>query len=257
MLRIDNTTAVAYINHLGGAVSRDLVNLTKNLWMWCLERNIHITAQHLPGIQNTITDAESRAQTDRTDWKLSPSIFHKIQEKFGPLEVDLFATHLSVQCPHYFSWQPDPPAEATDAFLQVWTHIKGYANPPWNMIGWTLSQVQTQQANIVLVAPVWRSQPWYPTLLYMLVGYPKLITTETKLMVNRDNSLMLPQLAIWLISGRDTEVSSFRRKLQNLCLVPGGLKQTSPMTHSLSGTAGVLNGVQIPFVALYPRWQTS
>ena len=45
LLRIDNTTAVAYINHLGGAVSRELVNLTKDLWMWCLERNIHITAQ--------------------------------------------------------------------------------------------------------------------------------------------------------------------------------------------------------------------
>ena len=82
LLRIDNTTAVAYINHLGGTVSRDLVNLTKDLWMWCLERNIHITAQHLPGIQNTIADAESRAQMDRTDWKLSPPIFHKIQENF-------------------------------------------------------------------------------------------------------------------------------------------------------------------------------
>jgi len=48
--------------------------------MWCLERNIHITAQHLPGTQNTIADAESRAQIDRTDWKLSPLIFHRIQE---------------------------------------------------------------------------------------------------------------------------------------------------------------------------------
>ena len=56
LLRIDNTTAVAHINHLEGPVSRDL---TKDLWMWCLERNIHITAQHLPGIQNTIADAES------------------------------------------------------------------------------------------------------------------------------------------------------------------------------------------------------
>ena len=119
LLRIDNTIAVAYINHLGGTVSRDLVNLTKDQWMWCLERNIHITAQHLPGIQNTIADAESRAQTDRTDWKLSPSIFHKIQENFGPLEVDLFVTRLSAQCPRYFSWQPDPSAEATDTYQGV------------------------------------------------------------------------------------------------------------------------------------------
>ena len=51
LLKIDNTTAVAYINHLGGTVSKQLVTLTKNLWMWCLERNIHIVA-HVPGALN-------------------------------------------------------------------------------------------------------------------------------------------------------------------------------------------------------------
>ena len=55
LLRTNNTRAVAYINHL--RVSQDLVNLTKNLWMWCLERNIHITAQYLPRSLNTIADA--------------------------------------------------------------------------------------------------------------------------------------------------------------------------------------------------------
>ena len=48
LLRIDNTTAVAYINNLGGTVSRELIVLRINLWMWCLERNIHIIAQYLP-----------------------------------------------------------------------------------------------------------------------------------------------------------------------------------------------------------------
>ena len=50
LLRIDNTTAVAYINNLGGTVSPELIALAKDLWMWCLERTIHIVAQHLPGI---------------------------------------------------------------------------------------------------------------------------------------------------------------------------------------------------------------
>ena len=55
LLRIDNTTVVAYINNLGGTVSRELVMLTRDLWMWCLERNIHIAAVHLPGVLNTIS----------------------------------------------------------------------------------------------------------------------------------------------------------------------------------------------------------
>ena len=31
-----------------------------------IERNIHITAQHLPGVQNTIADAESRTMIGQT-----------------------------------------------------------------------------------------------------------------------------------------------------------------------------------------------
>ena len=34
LLRIDNTTAVAYINNLGGTVSKELVALALDLWMW-------------------------------------------------------------------------------------------------------------------------------------------------------------------------------------------------------------------------------
>jgi len=56
---------------------------------------------------------------DRTDWKLNPVIFQKIDQEFGPLEIDLFTTRLTTQCPHYFSWQPDPYAMATDAFFQT------------------------------------------------------------------------------------------------------------------------------------------
>jgi len=127
--------------------------------MWCLERNIHIIAQHLPGAQNITADAESRSLKDRTDWKLNPVIFQMIDRTFGPLEIDLFATRLTTQCPCYFSWRPDPYALSTDAFLQTWTDLKGYANPPWNLIGRVLAQVQRHQAQIVLVAPVWREQP--------------------------------------------------------------------------------------------------
>ena len=167
--------------------------------MWCLERNIHITAQHLPGSLNTIADAESQTLRDRADWKPNPVIFHKINQLWGPLEVDLFASRQSTQCQHYFSWRPDPSAEATDAFLQTWTYMRGYANPPWNLVGKTLSQIQTQQVDVVLIAPVWKSQPWYPTLLLMLIDLdlPWLITTDNQVMFNLDPSVMLPQLAAW------------------------------------------------------------
>ena len=72
LLRIDNTTAVAYINRKGKTEFPTLLNLAKTLWLWCMERNIVLEAQYLPGIMNSIIDRKSRTWLDRSEWKLCP-----------------------------------------------------------------------------------------------------------------------------------------------------------------------------------------
>ena len=37
LLQLDNQTAVAYINHLGGTVYVQLVKLAETLWLWALQ----------------------------------------------------------------------------------------------------------------------------------------------------------------------------------------------------------------------------
>ena len=128
--------------------------------MWCLERNIHIQAQHLPGVLNQVADMESRSMRDRSDWKLDRRIFLEVNRRYGPLEVDLFASRLTNQCRCYFSWRPDPFAEATDAFLQDWRIMRGFANPPWNLVPRVLRKAQSQEADVILIAPIWKTQPW-------------------------------------------------------------------------------------------------
>ena len=64
LLLLDNQTAVAYINNLGGTVSAHATELPRNLWMWCLWREILLTAQHLPGKENVKADMESRVMRD-------------------------------------------------------------------------------------------------------------------------------------------------------------------------------------------------
>ena len=44
----------------------------------------------------------------------------------------------------------------TDASTMNWAQVKGYANPPWSLIERVLAQTQQQQAELVLVAPVWK-----------------------------------------------------------------------------------------------------
>ena len=126
-----------YINNQGGTVSHELVHLTRYLWMWCLERNSHIHAEHLPGRLNTVADRELRSMKDSDgqmeNWMWEFSKESTRPNQIGPLEVDLFASRLTHQCRCYFSWRLDPFAEATDAFTQDWSRMKGLANPPWNL----------------------------------------------------------------------------------------------------------------------------
>ena len=79
---LDNQTAVAYINNLGGTASTQAMNLARELLMWCLEHQINLTAQHLPGKDNVRAGMESRQMRDRSDWLLNPTIFQQITKLF-------------------------------------------------------------------------------------------------------------------------------------------------------------------------------
>ena len=120
LLQLDNSTAVVYINNLGGTVSPVLTTMARSLWLCALDRDIMLSAQHIAGVLNTTADQESRVERDRSDWMLSPGVFKKVSQILGPLEVDLFSSRLTHQLLQFFSWRPDPQAEAIDAFQQDW-----------------------------------------------------------------------------------------------------------------------------------------
>ena len=48
---------------------------------------------------------------------------------WGPMTIDLFATRMTTQLPHFISWRSDLCAEATNAFTQQWGPGLAYANP--------------------------------------------------------------------------------------------------------------------------------
>ena len=124
-LTMDNTTDLTYISKYGGSVSAELNKLTKKIWLWCLKRNITLQATHLAGTLNLTADEESRVMRDRSDWMLCPRVFVKINQRTGPLQVDLFASQLTKQLKDFVSWRPNPGAMAIDAFTLDWTKFKG------------------------------------------------------------------------------------------------------------------------------------
>lgn len=40
LLRVDNTTAIAYINRMGGTPFEGLSNTAKSIWRWCEDKNL-------------------------------------------------------------------------------------------------------------------------------------------------------------------------------------------------------------------------
>ena len=121
-----------------------LARLALGLWECCLHHNILIEAQYLPGVPNVRAYRESRVFLDHHEWKLDPLLFTELNRVWGPLEVGLFASRLSTQLPRFYSWRPDPQSEAVDAFSQDWSKVRGYAFPPFALVGRCLRQLLDQ-----------------------------------------------------------------------------------------------------------------
>ena len=102
-IKMDNITAVAHINKMGGTKSPILNQITKEIWEFCLEREITLTAEYLPGLMNTKADWESRHVKSSSQWKLNVLIFKQLNNVWGPILIDLFADRLDNQTPEYSS----------------------------------------------------------------------------------------------------------------------------------------------------------
>ena len=135
LLRIDNTTAIAYLNKRGGAHSQRLSDLAAQVWEWCLTRKITLQAEHIPGRENVGADSESRRGADPSDWMLLPEVFQEIYHRLGPLDIDLFAARHNSQLPRFHSYRLDHLAEAVDALGQKWSTLHPYAFPPFILLG--------------------------------------------------------------------------------------------------------------------------
>ena len=171
---IDNKTAVAYINKLGGTRSHRLTSLALEMWNFAADRKLTLSAVYVPRERNT-ADKKSRVFQDSLEWMLHPAVLQALQKEAGCFDIDLFATRVNHQVPAFVSWRPEPGAVATDAFNVKWDFHLAYLFPPFCMIKRCLKKIQQDQSNCVLITPVWKSRPWYPVILSLLVGQPWLL----------------------------------------------------------------------------------
>ena len=169
-LMIDNTTALTIINHMGTCHSEVLNTLSKKLWLWCISRNIWISAAHIAGKSNQQADLESRQNKTETEWMLNKNSFSCAlhQLKFSP-EIDLFASRLNAQLTQYIAYRPDPGRVAIDAFSFDWFTLNFYAFPPFSVIPAVLKRLRNDKATGICVLPNWPTQAWFPLAMKMAI----------------------------------------------------------------------------------------
>lgn len=187
LLRMDNTTAIAYINRMGGTRVKNLSNLSRSIWDWCEDRNLNIVASFIGTKENVEADFESRRLEKGTEYALADWAFRKITDTMGIPDVDLFASRTNTKCDNYVSWYCDPGCMAVDAFTISWTNFTlGYAFPPYSIIQKVLRKIEDDQATVVVVAPRWPTQPWYPLFRALMSKGPITLKPSKNLLLSSD-----------------------------------------------------------------------
>ena len=248
----DNTTVVAHINKQGGTRSLDLSLEAEELIRLAMRCGMMIRARHIPGKRNVLADALSRP--DRvigTEWSLCPGVFGRLCRVLGTPHIDLFATSRNAKLQTFFSPFPESGALATDAMSQSWDGMFAYAYPPTGLVRDVLHKIQRSRCEVLLVAPNWPTQPWFPLLLSLLIEMPRALPVSRGLLRQPGTSIFhespeVLRLHVWRLSSDLSKRLVFRDKCRTIC--PERIEPLQPERMKPSGESsfvGVVEGASI------------
>ena len=143
------------------------------------------------------------------------------------------------------------------ALTMDWAPFKGYAFPPFNLIPAVLNKVSQDKADIILVAPIWPAQSWWPLLLSLLIEHPVLLPSSRHLLRDPADPQrvhpMFPRLhlAVFHVSGDSTRQWKFQTMLRRFSFQhPANLQGKHINQLGDAGVAGVLRDRLILFQRL-------
>ena len=180
----DNNTTVAYLNHQGGTRSWQMMRETYQLYQIAQEKDWYLKARHIAGKLNTTADKLSRwHQAIPTEWSLHPNVVDEIFRMWFKPEVDLFATKYNKKLMKYASPTPDNQAWKIDGLSVNLEGLEIYAYPPHQILMKLLQKFQmTDKCRMIVIAPYWPKQKWFPVLLKLAVVEPYQLPHSRKLL---------------------------------------------------------------------------
>ena len=169
----------------------------------------------------------------------------------------MFASRLNYQLTPYVSLLPDPQAIAIDAFTLDWTNRFAYAFPPLASYHNFLQKLEMDQAQAILIAPIWLTQPWYVKLTRLLIRKPILLPRQK-------SNVHLPftpeqrhplgsqlRLMACLLSRNPSRVNKFHKHLTTQPSTRGGQQPKNNTGSTLRSSKHLrIGGLWIPFTHL-------
>ena len=114
----------------------------------------------------------TQGQIPKTEWSLNQTIADRIFRAWGRPVVDLFALRINMKLTTYISPIREEMSSKVDNFVQNWDGLYAYAYPPTSLIRACPNKVRTENVEIVLIAPGWPNQEWFPDLLDLRIDFP-------------------------------------------------------------------------------------
>ena len=128
-----------------------------------------------------------------------------------------------------------------------------YAFPPIEIISRVLQHMRQYCCKIILIAPHWPRQFWFPIMLKMLIDFPVKLPVWKNLLSQGKGQILHPDplslnLTAWLLSTDISLQRDFQKELENYWHLHGERAQKRIIIQNVNiSSAGVLNGILIPF----------
>lgn len=118
-----------------------------------------------------------------------------------------------------------------------WQYI--YIFPPFSIIPRILQKIEEDQAQALMIVPLWATQPWFPKITRMLIQQPVLLPKNPRVVTlpfQRETAHPLQrklQLMACRLSGQDSQGVAFRQGLRRSCSSHGarGPKNNTKSTY--------------------------
>lgn len=162
LINTDNQGVFGIISKAGSMVP-DIQDVCMELFWYAIEHQMLLLANWIPRESNTLADALSKVDSS-SDWMLNQREFQVLQQRWGPFEVDLFASATNHLLPRYFSHFYTPSCAGVNAFTQVWPSTS-WCNPPFSLMGRVLEHAKHCSCRMALVVPFWPGAAWWHRLV--------------------------------------------------------------------------------------------